>query len=82
MAYKRDWGEWVNCSVRDELAQTVAEATLLWTVLDQTPLPDVSIPGGLKEAEDLKRRRAGVQEVLNRARTAYERHCRTHGCSK
>jgi len=31
----------------------MGQATLEWTALDQTPLPDVSIPGGLNQAEDL-----------------------------
>jgi hypothetical protein len=47
----------MNCSERDRLDASVAQATMEWTRLDQTPLPDVSIPGGLKEAEDLSRRR-------------------------
>ena len=42
----------MNCSVRALLNKAVRQATLEWTALDQTPLPDVSIPGGLKEAED------------------------------
>jgi len=71
----------VNCSERDRLDANVAQATMEWTSLDQTPLPDVSIPGGLKEAIDLTRRRAGAREILNRARTAYQEHCRTHRCS-
>jgi hypothetical protein len=44
----------VNCSERDRLDAEVAQATLEWTALDQTPLPDVSIPGGLTEAEILR----------------------------
>jgi hypothetical protein len=71
----------VNCSERDQLDKHVGEATLGWTALDQTPLPDVSVPGGLKEAEDLNRRREAAREILNRARTAYQEHCRTHRCS-
>jgi hypothetical protein len=71
----------VNCSERDRLDAEVAQATMDWTALDQTPLPDVSIPGGLKEADDLTRRRESAREILNRARTAYLRHCRTHRCS-
>jgi hypothetical protein len=71
----------VDCSERDRLEKAVAQATLEWTVLDQTPLPDVSIPGGLQAAEDLTRRREGAREILNRARTAYLEHCRTHRCS-
>jgi hypothetical protein len=71
----------VNCSKRDQLDKDVAQATMEWTALDQTPLPDVSIPGGLTEADDLTRRREGAREILNRARTAYQQHCRTHRCS-
>jgi hypothetical protein len=71
----------VNCSERDRLDANVAQATMEWTSLEQTPLPDVSIPGGLKEADDLTRRRASAREILNRARTAYQEHCRTHRCS-
>ena len=70
----------VDCSERDRLEKAVAQATLEWTVLDQTPLPDVSIPGSLKQAADLTRRRASARESLNRARTAYQEHCRTHRC--
>jgi hypothetical protein len=70
----------VNCSERDLLDANVAQATMEWTRLDQTPLPDVSIPGGLKEAEDLNRRRKGAREILKRARTAYQEQCRTHRC--
>jgi hypothetical protein len=71
----------VTCSERDQLDKAVARATMEWTALDQTPLPDVAIPGGLKEADDLTRRRASAREILNRARTAYQQHCRTHRCS-
>jgi hypothetical protein len=71
----------VNCSERDLLDREVAQATLEWTALDQTPLADVSIPGGLKDAEALTRRRASAREILNRARTAYQQHYRTHRCS-
>jgi hypothetical protein len=71
----------VDCFERDRLENAVAEAMLFWTVLDQTPLPDVSIPSGLKEADDLTRRRESAREILNRARTAYQQHCRTHRCS-
>ena len=56
----------MNCSERDLLDKDVAQATLEWTALDQTPLPDVSIPGGLEEAEDLKRRRGSAREHLNK----------------
>jgi hypothetical protein len=71
----------VDCSERDRLEKAVAQATLEWTVLDQTPMPDVSIPGGLKEADDLTRRRESAREILNSARTAYQEHCRTDRCS-
>jgi hypothetical protein len=71
----------VNCSERELLDKAVGRATLEWAVLDQTPLPDVSIPGGLKQADDLTRRRESAREILNRARTAYQEHCRTHRCS-
>jgi hypothetical protein len=71
----------VNCSDRDQLDNDVAQATMDWTALDQTPLPDVAIPGGLEEADDLTRRRESAREILNRARTAYHQHCRTHRCS-
>jgi hypothetical protein len=71
----------VNCLERDQLDKHVAQATMEWTALDQTPLPDVSIPGGLTEADDLTRRRESAREILNRARTAYQQHCRTHRCS-
>jgi hypothetical protein len=71
----------VNCSERDLLDKEVSQATLEWTALDQTPLPAVSSPGGLKEAEVLTRRRASAREILNRARTACQQHCRTHRCS-
>jgi hypothetical protein len=57
----------VNCHERDQLDAEVAQATLEWTALYQTPLPDVSIPGGLKEADDLTRRRANAREILSRA---------------
>jgi hypothetical protein len=57
----------VNCHERDQLDAEVAQATLEWTALHQTPLPDVSIPGGLKEADDLTRRRANAREILSRA---------------
>jgi hypothetical protein len=70
----------MNCSVRDLLDKAVGQATLEWTALDQTPLPDVSIPGGLQEANNLTRRRASAREILNRARTEYQEHCRTHRC--
>jgi hypothetical protein len=70
----------VSCPERDQLDKAVGQATLEWTAFDQTPLPDVSIPGGLKEAEDLARRRENAREILNRARTAYQEHCRTHRC--
>jgi len=62
----------VNCSERDQLDKEVAQVTLEWTALDQTPMPDVSTPGGLKEAEDLTRRRGGARERLGRALTAYQ----------
>ena len=52
----------MNCSERDRLDAEVAQATLEWTVLDQTTLPDVSIPGGLEEADDLTRQ---VHKRLN-----------------
>jgi len=71
----------VNCSVRDLLDKAVGQATLEWAALDQTPLPDVSIPGGLTVADDLTRRRDSAREILNRARTAYQQHCPTHRCS-
>ena len=71
----------VNCHERDRFDAEVAQATIEWTALEQTPLPDVSIPGGLKEAEDLTRRRGSARERLGRARTAYQEHCRTHRCS-
>jgi hypothetical protein len=71
----------VICLERDRLDAEVAQATIEWTALDQTPLPDVSIPGGLTEVEELTRRRASAREILNRARTAYQQHCRTHRCS-
>jgi hypothetical protein len=72
---------WIDCSERDRLENAVAQAIMYWTVLDQTPLPDVSIPGGLREADDLTRQRESAREILNRARTAYQEHCRTHRCS-
>jgi hypothetical protein len=68
----------VDCSERDLLDKQVEEATLKWAALDQTPLPDVSVPGGVKEADDLTRRRDAAREILSRARTAYQRHLRTH----
>jgi len=71
----------MNRSERDQLDKEVGQATLEWAALDQTPLPDVSIPGGLTEANDLTRRREIAREILNRARTAYQQHCRTHRCS-
>jgi hypothetical protein len=71
----------VNCSKLDLLDKDVARATLECTALDQTPMPDVSTPGGLKEAEDLTRPRGGARERLGRALTAYQEHCRTHHCS-
>jgi hypothetical protein len=71
----------MNCSERDQLDKAVGRATLEWTALVQAPLPDVSIPGGLKQANDLTRRRESAREILNRARTAYQQHCRTHRCS-
>jgi hypothetical protein len=71
----------VNCLERDRLDAEVAQATLEWTRLDQTTLPDVSVPGGLRQVEDLTRRRGSAREILNRARTAYQQHCRTHRCS-
>lgn len=54
----------VNCHERDRFEAEVAQATIEWTALDQTPLLDVSIPGGLKEAEDLTRRRGSARERL------------------
>jgi hypothetical protein len=56
----------MNCSERDQLDKAVGQPTLEWTALDQTPLPDVSIPGGLNQAEDLTRRES-AREILNRA---------------
>jgi hypothetical protein len=53
------------CSERNLLDADVAQATLKWIRLDQTPLPDVSIPGGLKAADDLTRRREAAREILN-----------------
>jgi hypothetical protein len=71
----------VICLERDRLDAEVAQATIEWTALDQTPLPDVSIPGGLTEVEELTRRRESARKILNIARTAYQEHCRTHRCS-
>ena len=34
----------VNCHERDRFEAEVAQATIEWTALDQTSLPDVSIP--------------------------------------
>jgi hypothetical protein len=39
--YSRPEVRGVDCSERDRLEKAVAQATLEWTVLEQTPLPDV-----------------------------------------